>query len=214
MWSRCWGLAGCHMGYIHMIHICADTHAICTVLELCVAPVYPVGMASVANLVVELANIAKLIAARAASLGDAESKERFATNMVNSFGSKLRGLKHFSAESVSEIMGALAAANLPPPHAVAVQTAIDARLDGSNAAVRPMASSSNITQSLLCQIVNYLTEKDWIQLNDSRNTEAHRMQVIAERLKRLGVRFPHEDHQMGCSLTRLLDARGWWETEL
>ncbi len=149
-------------------------------------------MSTVAELAKELSDMSDFLTARSRLPGDDETKERVSNNMVLNFNKKVYGLKSFGPPDALALCNALQSTSLSQAHRESVQAAIDSRLDGTASAMASAKAPAHTPQKLTSQITNFLTEADWEKLHSDRTSLAGKIQVLVDRLQRLGLRYAHE----------------------
>jgi hypothetical protein len=149
-------------------------------------------MASPTDLAVELRDLEKYLIARNALPGDADSKATVQTNMTAAFCKKIECLKHISMSSVMPMTEALSLSTLSDDVKTMIQTTIDTRLTTVASTSGPVVAQHHSPQRITSQINSFLTASDWVRLKDIRTSVQSKVQTLADRLQRLGCRYPAE----------------------
>ena len=139
---------------------------------------------TVSHILSEMADVQTLI-------GNARMSEDVKANCVAQLASKIRSMPQCSTSDAVHLCQAISSLTMPDAFSTALQTAVDARLSSAVAAA-PAMPKEQLKPQLLLSICEYLSEADWILIDNGTCSPMQIMQVIANRLSRLGVRSLHE----------------------
>ena len=122
------------------------------------------------------------------------SSDTLEANMMAAFCKKVNSLRSLDMHSAVPLIQAVHASDLCDDSKATVQEAIDVRTAAAIAgSVASAAAPSHSTQKLGSQLTSYLTSADWAALHDRMLSTQGKVQVLLDRFKLLGLRYPAED---------------------
>ena len=116
-----------------------------------------------------------------------------ATAMINSICCKIKGMSNLSPTTALELYAVVPSTSLDSEYKEQLTLALDAALRAEP------APTDRITPQSLTSPQNYLTAKDWEALESSSISYWQMLQVVANRLRLLGIRSLKEDTKKWCT---------------
>ena len=154
------------------------------------------AMATVVDICQELSDIDKFYMSRSGSA----SATHLLTNMIAGVVAKIASLQHFDVRTAMTLIDALDklahTTRMSPSLVQQVQDSIDARMTTATAqlptsVVAHKSRGGGVTQELRAPY-NFLTASDVTGLRDIRANTMTMVNIVAQRLRLLGVKNPHE----------------------
>ena len=169
-------------------------------------------MTSVEDIATEISECGLLFANRAPGAGS----DRLRDSMAASLAAKVGRISRFDAGAAIKIRDSIAAADgLPPAISSSIQGAVDDRLVADSDCSQHADGKDRVVPQLLTHIDAFLSNKDWQQMDNHRNSPQQLMGVMQNRLNALGVQSLNEFTVRACVsllLKQLYDRTGTWPT--
>ena len=140
-------------------------------------------MASVTSIISEMADVQALLNK---SISDT-SKE----GMIANLKAKIEALPIFDNAAALRLTSAVDAAMMPKTFTTSLMASIDLRLAKGLLVGKGKSSQAMVPQELT-YILNFLTAMDWVQLEEPQASPSKMMEVVGQRLSKLGIRSLHE----------------------
>ena len=149
-------------------------------------------MWTASDLVVEIGSIASLLETRlkAFSAGSQKGKE-FEDGIIKNFCNKVKSLPSLTMADATQLYDAVSSSCLSNDQQRAVNDCVDEKLSNPSSASHP-SPSGPVTPQLVEHLWNFLTIAEWEQVKDKNLSLVAKSNVIAKRLRLLGVKSLHE----------------------
>ena len=147
-------------------------------------------MWTIPDLVQEIESIGRMLQIRLKAFTAGSKKaEEFEKGMLHTLCSKINGLNVLSIMDAQQLYQAISSSDLNEGQQSAISECIDAKLTEEK---ETHASSDTLSPQLVEHLATYLTNAEWAALKDPDHSLVAKSNVIAKRLKLLGVKSLHE----------------------